>query len=55
MFKKDHSKEITKSLELGTLNVEDLKKYLIDERRLNPMPIITKYYANLKHYKIKIT
>ncbi len=55
IFKKDHSQEISKSLDLGKLNVEDLKKYLSEERKLNPMPIITRYHAHVKFYKKKLT
>ena len=55
IFTKDHSQEITKTLELGNLNVEDLKKYLIHERSLNPMPIISNYHTHMKYFKSKIS
>jgi len=54
IFYKDHSQIVDKSLNLGTLNLEDLKIYLFQERNLNPIPIIDKYNQIFDVYKIKI-
>lgn len=54
IFFKKHDKNIEKSLLLGTLNVNDLKTYLFEERGLNPLPIIDKYHKIYDTFKTKI-
>lgn len=43
IFFRSHDQPIEKTLELGTINIDDLKTYLYEERNLNPYPIINKY------------
>ncbi len=43
IFFKNHNQNIEKPLELGVININDLKTYLLEERGLNPGPIIDKY------------
>jgi len=52
IFFRSHD-EISKTLELGTINTEDMKMYLQEERGLNPYPIIEKYHKILSVYRIK--
>lgn len=44
IFFRSHDQNIEKTLELGEINIEDLKTYLQEERGLNPDPIIDKYH-----------
>ena len=46
IFFRNHDQPIEKSLDLGTININDLKTYLIEERGLNPQPIIERYYKS---------
>lgn len=51
MFFKCRELQVEKNLVLGTMNVIGLRSYLIEERGLNPVPIIDKYsriYAKLE-------
>jgi flap endonuclease-1 len=44
IFYRSHDTYIEKNLELGNICTDDLRTYLSEERGLNPMPIIDKYY-----------
>jgi flap endonuclease-1 len=48
IFKKIQTFDQTRSLNVGTLNLEDFKTYLTIERGLNPFPYIYKYNNQLK-------
>jgi len=53
IFYRDHCVSIEKSLNLEPLKHEDLKKYLFEERSLNPIPIIDKYRIMFNIFKGK--
>ena len=44
IFFRSHDQHIEKTLDLGEINTNDLKIYLMEERGLNPVPIIDKYH-----------
>lgn len=43
IFFRSHNQPIEKSLDIGPINIDDLKTYLSEERGLNPDPIIDRY------------
>ncbi len=53
IFFRTSDKIIDKELELGQLNLEGLREYLYEERKLNPAPVIEKYYKVMELYNIK--
>ncbi len=53
IFFKKHDKNIEKPLELGTININDLKTYLLEERGLNPGPIIDRYYKTYNIFQTR--
>lgn len=50
IFNKNYLRETEKSFEIGAVNIEDFKKYLINERSLNPHPILSEYNSQLELY-----
>ena len=54
IFFKGHDQNIEKSLELGRINIDDLKTYLIEERNLNPQPIIDRYNKTYNIFQTRI-
>jgi flap endonuclease-1 len=56
IFFKNHDKQnIDKSLDIGIININDLKTYLQEERNLNPYPIIDKYYRIYSIFQVRNT
>jgi len=47
----DHSKEkVDKDLDLGDIDIEGLRKYLLEERKLDPQPVIDRYYKTFQEF-----
>jgi flap endonuclease-1 len=56
IFYKNHEQIIDRELNLGPFNIEDFKKYLINERYLNPTTYIDKFNYTLSlYYNLKLT
>jgi flap endonuclease-1 len=53
IFFRSHDQNIEKSLDLGTINIDDLKTYLLEERGLNPTPIIDRYYKTYNIFQTR--
>jgi flap endonuclease-1 len=53
IFFKKHDDNIEKSLGLGTINIDDLKTYLLEERGINPGPIIDKYQKTYNIFQVR--
>jgi flap endonuclease-1 len=50
IFYNDHSISIEKSLDIDDANIQELKVYLENERHMNSVPIINRYYSDIKSY-----
>jgi flap endonuclease-1 len=53
IFFRRHDQQIEKTLNLGIINVDDLKTYLQEERGLNPVPIIDKYHKTYNIFQTR--
>jgi hypothetical protein len=53
IFFRSHDQQIEKILDLGTLNTTDLKTYLLEERGLNPNPIIDRYHKTYNIFQTR--
>jgi flap endonuclease-1 len=53
IFFRSHDQYIEKSLDIGKINIEDLKTYLSEERGLNPVPIIDRYNKTYNIFQIR--
>lgn len=53
IFFRKHDQIIEKNLELGKINIEELKVYLLNERELNPTPIIERYHKIFDIFQTK--
>jgi len=53
IFFRKHDQNIEKSLDMGIININDLKIYLLEERGLNPIPIIDRYYKTYNIFQAR--